>query len=150
MTKKQVLIVCTGNACRSQMAEALWRQEAADRYEVSSAGTHPSGVHPLARLVIEELGIDMSDHFSKSVYDVAGQPFDLVITVCDDAREICPVFLRASVQLHWPFEDPVMSEGSFDERLPLFRRTRDLIHEKIRQFLQGESASSAEPSPPPA
>jgi arsenate reductase len=149
MKKKQVLIVCTGNACRSQMAEALWRLEAGERYDVCSAGTHPSGVHPLARIVIEELGIDTSDHFSKSVYDLAEHPFDLVITVCDDAREICPVFLRATEQLHWPFEDPVMSEGTPEERLPLFRRTRDLIHERIRQFLQGESRSSAAASPAP-
>jgi arsenate reductase len=131
------------------MAEALWRMEAADRYDITSAGTYPAGVHPLARLVIEELGIDMSNHFSKSVYELAEQPFDLVITVCDDAREICPVFLNASVQLHWPFEDPVMSEGSVEERLPLFRRTRDLIHQKIRLFLQEELRPAAEPPSAP-
>jgi arsenate reductase len=149
MTKKQVLIVCTGNACRSQMAEALWRLEASDRYDVTSAGTYPAGVHPLARIVIEELGIDMSNHFSKSVYELADHPFDLVITVCDDAREVCPVFLKATKQLHWPFEDPVMSEGSVEERLPLFRRTRELIHQRIRQFLQDDSAPSADSSSTP-
>jgi arsenate reductase len=143
MNKKSVLIVCTGNACRSQMAEALWRKEAGDRYEVCSAGTHPAGVHPIARIVIEELGIDTSEHFSKSVYSLAEHPFDLVITVCDDAREICPVFVNAGCQLHWPIEDPVMSEGTLDERLPLFRQARDLIHQKIRQFLESELASDA-------
>src|SRR5262245_55735040 len=85
--RKRVLIVCTGNSCRSQMAEALWRHQAGDRYEVMSAGTFPSGVHPIARIVIEELGIDTSDHFSKSVFELANEPFDLVITVCNDARE---------------------------------------------------------------
>jgi arsenate reductase len=148
MKKKQVLIVCTGNACRSQMAEALWRFEAGDRFEVQSAGTHPSGVHPLARIVIEELGIDMSDQYSKSVYALAERPFDLVITVCDDAREVCPVFLGATRQLHWPFEDPVMSEGTIEERLPLFRRTRELIHQRIRQFLAEEFKVPLSPAPP--
>jgi arsenate reductase len=141
MEKKNVIIVCTGNSCRSQMAEALWRHEAGDRYEVFSAGTHPSGVHPIARQVIEELGIEMSGQFSKSIFAMADRAFDLVITVCDDAKEICPVFPRATQQLHWPFEDPVMSVGSVEERLPFFRHTRDLIREKIRQFLAEESAT---------
>lgn len=140
MPKLQVIIVCTGNACRSQMAEALWRHEAGDRYEVFSAGTHPSGVHPLARQVIEELGIDMSGQFSKSIFAMAERPFDLVITVCDDAKEVCPVFPQAARQLHWPVEDPVMSLGPVEERLPLFRQARDLIQQKIRQFLAEESA----------
>jgi arsenate reductase len=126
------------------MAEALWRHEAGDRYEVFSAGTHPSGVHPLARQVIEELGIDMTSQFSKSIYAMSERPFDLVITVCDDAKDICPVFPRAARQLHWPFEDPVSSVGSVEERLPLFRRARDLIRQKIRDFLAGEVAP-AEP-----
>jgi len=141
MAKKQVIIVCTGNSCRSQMAEALWRHEAGDRFEVFSAGTHPSGVHPLARQVIEELGIDMSSQFSKSIFAMSDRPFDLVITVCDNAQEICPVFPQAARQLHWPFEDPVMSVGAIEERLPLFRRARDLIRQKIRQFLAEESAT---------
>jgi arsenate reductase len=129
------------------MAEALWRHEAGDTYDVFSAGTHPSGVHPLARQVIEELGMDMSGQFSKSIYAMAERPFDLVITVCDDAKEICPVFPRAARQLHWPFEDPVMSNGSVEERLPHFRRARDLIRQKIRQFLADEAA---EPGSPPS
>lgn len=140
MEKQQVLIVCTGNACRSQMAEALWRHQSPDRHDVHSAGTHPAGVHPLARQVIEELGIDMSGQFSKSVYAMAERPFDLVITVCDSAKEMCPVFPRAVRQLHWPFYDPVAAEGTVEERLPVFRRTRDLIRQKIREFLAEEAA----------
>ena len=144
-SKKRVLIVCTGNACRSQMAEALWRHEAGDLYEVFSAGTHPAGVHRLAQMVIEELGIKTVGHYSKSVYELTGQTFDLVITVCDDAREICPVFHGGTRTLHWPFEDPVMSQGSIEERLPKFRLARDLIHQRIREFLKEEA--TADPMP---
>jgi arsenate reductase len=149
MPKQQVIIVCTGNACRSQMAEALWRHEAGDHFEVFSAGTHPAGVHPLARQVIEELGIDMSDQFSKSIFAMADRPFDLVVTVCDDAKENCPVFPRAVRQLHWPIEDPVMSTGPVETRLPLFREARDLLRQKIRQFLADETAALAETRPNP-
>lgn len=145
MPKKHVIIVCTGNSCRSQMAEALWRHAAGDRFEVFSAGTHPSGVHPLARQVIEELGIEMASQFSKNIFAMADRPFDLVITVCDDAKDICPVFPRAARQLHWPFEDPVTSVGSVEKRLPLFRRTRDQIHQKIREFLADETAAAVDP-----
>ena len=137
--REQVLIVCTGNACRSQMAEAIWRHETGDRYEVFSAGTFPAGVHPLARQVVEELGIDMSGQFSKSVYSMAERPFDLVITVCDSAKEVCPIFPRARRQLHWPFRDPIAAVGTVEERLTEFRRIRDEIRTKIREFLgQGE------------
>lgn len=121
------------------MAEALWRHEAGDRYEVTSAGTHPCAVHPLARHVVEELGIDMAGHHGKSVYTLAEKSYDLVVTVCDSAKEICPVFPRAARQLHWPFEDPVTAEGRIEERLAEFRRIRDLIHRKIREFLSTDS-----------
>ena len=137
-TKQQVLIVCTGNACRSQMAEALWRHEAGDRYEVFSAGTFPAGVNPVARQVIEELGIDMSGQHSKSVSDLADRPFDLVITVCNSAKEMCPVFPRAKRQLHWPFQDPVGFVGTGEKRLAEFRRVRDQIRAKIQEFVGQE------------
>jgi arsenate reductase len=145
--KQSVLLVCTGNACRSQMAEALWRAQAGDRFEVCSAGTFPAGVHPLARQVIEELGIDMSGHSSKSVYAMFDRSFDLVITVCDSAKEICPIFPRAARQLHWPFADPIEAVGSVEQRLAEFRRTRDQILARIRQFLQEDG--KADSSPPP-
>ena len=143
-TKERVLILCTGNSCRSQMAEALWRHEAGDRYEVTSAGTHPSGVHPLARQVIEELGIDMSSQFSKSVYPMADRSFDLVVTVCDQAKQVCPVFPHAACQLYWPIADPIGAEGSVDDRLSAFRRTRDEIHGKIRAFLSDDARAHAQ------
>ncbi len=145
MAKKRVLIVCTGNACRSQMAEALWRADAGDEYEVSSAGTHPAGVHPLARQVIEELGIDMSSHRSKSVYSFAEESFDMVVTVCSSAREICPTFHRADRRLHWPFPDPILAVGNIEERLAEFRRVRDVIRAKIRDFVAPERSQVAPP-----
>ena len=147
--KHKVLIVCTGNACRSQMAEAIWRHEAGDRYEVMSAGTHPAGVHPLARAVIEELGIDMSGHFSKSVGSLSERQFDTVVTVCDYAKELCPVFPGTVRPLHWPFPDPVAAAGSLEERLAEFRHTRDAIRQRIRQFLSEEQAA-ATPLPVPS
>lgn len=144
--KGRVLIVCTGNSCRSQMAEAIWRHEAGDRYEVASAGTHPSGIHPLAQQVIEEAGIDMSGQSSKSVYSLAGRPFDLMVTVCDSAKENCPAFPHVRAQLHWPFPDPVCFVGTPEERLEEFRRTREQIWSRIREFLAHE-AVPGEPSP---
>ena len=150
--KTEVLIVCTGNACRSQMAEALWRHLAGDRYEVTSAGTYPAGVHPLARHVIEELGIDAAGQFSKSVFSLEDRSFDLVVTVCDDAREICPVFPGHPQQLHWPFLDPILAPGTEPERLEAFRYIRDQIRAKIEGFLAaaGPPAAPGTPVAPPA
>jgi arsenate reductase len=137
--KEKVLIVCTGNACRSQMAEALWRHEAGGRYEVASAGTSPAGVHPLARQVIEELGIDMSGHYSKSVFQLDLDQFDLVVTVCGSARDTCLAVRDHRRHLHWPIEDPIVAAGTLDERLAEFRRIRDEIHERIRAFLSSDA-----------
>ena len=120
--KKRVLVLCTGNSARSQMAEGLLRQEVGDRYEVFSAGTNPTKVRPEAILVMKEIGIDISDHRSKSVNEFVGQNFDYVITVCDHANEICPVF-PGTTRLHWSFEDPT-DENSF-------RKIRDRIRETI-------------------
>ena len=104
--RQRVLFVCTGNSARSQMAEGLLRHEAGDRFEVFSAGTHPTQVRPEAIVVMREIGIDISPHRSKSVDEFAGQAFDYVITVCDNANETCPVFPGRARRLHWPFEDP--------------------------------------------
>jgi len=136
--KKRVLILCTGNSARSQMAEGLFRQEAGDRYEVFSAGTHPSHVRPEAIAVMKEIGLDISGHRSKSVEEFAGQEFAAVITVCHNAKESCPVFPGGTQRLHWPFEDPALVQGSEEERKAAFRKIRDLIHERIRLYL-GES-----------
>jgi len=131
--KKRVLILCTGNSARSQMAEGLLRHDAGDRFEVFSAGTRPSHVRPEAIAVMRELGIDISEHRSKSVEEFGGQDFDYVLTVCDNAKESCPIFPGKTRTIHRSFEDPAALQGSGEERLALFRRIRD----EMRSYLQG-------------
>jgi len=138
--KKRVLILCTGNSARSQMAEGLLRHDAGDRFEVDSAGTKPSSVRLEAIAVMRELGIDISGHRSKSVGDFEGQNFDFVITVCDSARESCPVFFGSANRLHHSFEDPAALDGSEAERLALFRRVRDQLRAYLVEFAEKESA----------
>jgi len=133
--KKRVLILCTGNSARSQMAEGLFRHEAGDQFEVYSAGTHPSHVRPEAIAVMQEIGLDISGHRSKSVEEFIGQEFAAVITVCDNAKESCPVFPGRTQRLHWPFEDPAAIQGSEEERKAAFRIIRDQIHGRIRLYL---------------
>ena len=133
---KRLLILCTGNSARSQMAEGLFRHEAADRYEVFSGGTKPGKVRPEAIAAMAEIGIDISRHRSKSVDEFLSCPPDLLITVCDSARETCPLLPAAVERLHWPFEDPAAVEGSQEVRLAAFRRVRDQIHERIHEFLR--------------
>ena len=138
--KKRVLIVCTGNSARSQMAEGLLRYEAGDRFEVASAGTKPSHVRPEAIAVMKEIGIDISHHRSKSVDDFIGQPLDFVVTVCNSANETCPVFPGNVKRLHWSFDDPAAVEGSEEERKAAFQRIRDQIHGRIMVFLDGNES----------
>jgi arsenate reductase len=144
MTKpKRVLILCTGNSARSQMAEGLLRHDAGDRFEVESAGTRPSTVRPEAIAAMRELGIDLSAHRSKSVEELAGQRFDYVLTVCDNARESCPVFFGAAVRLHRSFEDPAALNGAEAERLAAFRRVRDQLRSWLAEFAYNESSRVA-------
>jgi arsenate reductase len=118
------------------MAEALWDSLGEGEWESVSAGSKPAGyVHPLAIGAMRELGIDLSQHQSKSVNQFQDQPFDLVVTVCDNAREACPVFPGAAKTLHWPFEDPAYADGTDEERMQAFRRIRDQIRDRIQQFL---------------
>jgi len=138
--KKRVLILCTGNSARSQMAEGLLRHEAGDRFEVYSAGTKPSIVRSEAIAVMDEIGIDISGHRSKSIDEFVGQELDYVITVCDNAKESCPVFPARTLRMHWPFEDPAAVQGSDDSRRAAFRKVRDQIHGRIMVFL-GEGKS---------
>jgi arsenate reductase len=132
--KKRILILCTGNSARSQMAEGLLRHAAGDRFDVFSGGTNPSRVRPEAISVMRELGIDLTGHRSKHVDELVGQPFDYVLTVCDNAREICPVFPGKTIALHHSFEDPATVQGSEEERLRAFRRVRDEIREYLGIF----------------
>jgi arsenate reductase (thioredoxin) len=132
--KKRVLILCTGNSARSQMAEGLLRHDAGERFDVESAGTKPSFVRPEAIAAMKELGIDISGHRSKSVTEFDGQRFDYVITVCDSARETCPVFFGTATRLHHDFDDPAALNGSEGERLSLFRRVRDELRAYLADF----------------
>ena len=135
--KARVLILCTGNSARSQMAEGLLRHlgnAEGDRFEVESAGTRPSRVRPEAIAVLRELGIDISSHRSKSVDEFAGQRFDYVLTVCDNARESCPIYPGHANRLHHSFDDPAAVKGDEEERLAAFRRVRDEIRDYLRGF----------------
>lgn len=134
MRKQRVLILCTGNSARSQMAEGLLRHDAGDRFEVESAGTKASLVRPEAIAAMQELGIDISGHRSKNVSEFEGQNFDHVITVCDNARETCPVFFGTAERLHRSFADPAAVEGSEAERLAAFRRVRDQLRDYLKDF----------------
>jgi len=135
MASRRVLFVCTGNSARSQMAEGLLRQSAGDRFEVASAGTNPHGLHPLAVQVMREVGIDISQHQSKSLDLFLDLPFNWVITVCDRAKESCPIFPGAATRVHWSFDDPASAEGTEVERTAVFRRVRDEIQHRLRLFL---------------
>jgi arsenate reductase (thioredoxin) len=135
---QRVLFLCTHNSSRSQMAEGLLNARAGARYSASSAGTHPRAIHPLAIRAMAELGIDISEaagHRAKSLTEFTGQPFDLVVTVCDDAAEECPFFPGARRQVHWGFPDPSAATGSEEERLAVFRAVRDAISARIDRFL---------------
>jgi arsenate reductase (thioredoxin) len=134
MEKKRVLILCTGNSARSQMAEGLLRHDAGERFDVESAGTKPSFVRPEAIAAMDELGIDISGHHSKSVKEFGGQKFDYVITVCDSARESCPIYFGGAERLHHSFDDPAALDGSEEERLNLFRRVRDELRGYLREL----------------
>jgi arsenate reductase len=133
--KKRVLILCTGNSARSQMAEGLLRHDAGEHFDVESAGTKASAVRPEAIAAMRELGIDISGQRSKNVDKFEGQRFDYVITVCDNARETCPVFFGAAKQLHQSFEDPPAPRvGSDEERMTTFRRVRDELRAYLLDF----------------
>jgi arsenate reductase len=132
--KKRVLILCTGNSARSQMAEGLLKADGGERFEVFSAGVSPSQVRPEAIEAMGEIGIDISGQRSKSIEEFAGLAFDYVITVCDNAREQCPFFPAETRRIHWSFDDPAAAEGDEQERLAVFRRVRDEIRAWLGEF----------------
>jgi arsenate reductase (thioredoxin) len=141
--KKRILVLCTGNSARSQMGEGLFRAEGGGAFEVFSAGTKPSSVRPEAIAVMKEIGIDIASHRSKSVDEFAGQSFDYVVTVCDNARDTCPAFPATAERIHWSFEDPAAVEGSEATRLEAFRHIRNLIHERVKTFYRDHAAGVA-------
>ena len=131
----RVLFVCTGNSARSVLAEALLRHRGGDAFEVHSAGTEPKGINPLTLRTLAEAGIDASWARSKSVTEFLGQRFDYVITVCDQARQSCPVFPGVHESLHWDNEDPAAAEGTDQERMAVFRRVFAGLGERIGLFI---------------
>jgi arsenate reductase len=136
--RRRVLFLCTHNSARSQMAEAFLRARAGDRFEVASAGTEATRVRPLAIRVMDEAGLDIRGHESKIVDRLLDQPWDYVITVCDQANERCPVFPGRTTRLHWSFEDPSQATGREDDRLRTFRRVRDEIARAITDWLAAD------------
>ena len=138
--KARILILCTGNSARSQMAEGLLRSIAGDRFDVESAGVDPSSVRPEAIKVMREIGIDISNQASKSVKRFVEERFDFVITVCDNAKESCPIFPNAIEKIHKSFEDPpVPGAATPDETLAIFRRVRDEILDNLVEFAKNNS-----------
>jgi arsenate reductase len=131
MTRQRVLFICTHNSARSQIAEGLLRALGGDRFKAFSAGTEATAVRPLAVAALDELDIDIRQQTSKTLDRYRNQPFDLVITVCDQANESCPVFPNTARRLHWSFPDPSQATGSPEEQLAVYRRVRDAIRARI-------------------
>jgi arsenate reductase len=137
-TKPTVLILCTGNSCRSHLAEGILRAVAGDFLDVQSAGSKPAGyVHPLAIVAMREIGIDLSAHRSKSMTEFMLQPVETVITVCGNADQACPIFPGQVNRHHWPFEDPAHAPGTDEEKLAVFRRVRDEIRRTFTAYADG-------------
>lgn len=137
--KPKVLFLCTGNSARSQMAEGYLRHVAGDQFEPLSAGIEPKGLNPLAVEAMREIGIDVSKQQSKDVVSLLGQHVPFVVTVCDNAKERCPIFPGTWEFLHWSFEDPAAATGTHEERLAVFRRVRDEMVRHINErFVQGD------------
>src|SRR5215218_4755516 len=133
--KKRVLFLCTHNSARSQMAEGLLRNLSGDRFEAFSAGTEATHVRPLAIKAMEEIGVDISGQESETLDRYLQEPFDYVITVCDDANEACPFFPGARERLHWSLPDPSAAKGSEEERLAVFRSVRDQLRDRVQTEL---------------
>lgn len=134
---KNVLILCTGNSCRSQMAQVIWQELGGGNWKAESAGSKPSGyVHPLALTAIEEIGLSVEGLESKSVEPFVEQEIELAVTVCDNAKEACPVLPGVAETLHWPFDDPAEATGTDEQKMEVFRRVRDEIHAKISDYLK--------------
>jgi len=136
MKSRKVLFLCTGNSCRSQMAEGLLRHLAGDRFQVFSAGVSPSRVHPMSIHVMAEIGIDISSQTSDDVHDYLDAGIDILISVCDYARETCPVFPRKVEHIHWSIEDPFHGWEFEESQLPAYRATRDELKSRIEDFLK--------------
>ena len=143
-SKPRVLFLCTGNSARSQMAEAFLKKYAGDRFEVHSAGLDPKGINPYTRKVMEEIGVDISDQYSKGLGEFLGKMrIAYLITVCDNAEKKCPTLPGVSFRLYWPFDDPASLEGTEDEKLARFREVRDQVDKRIKSWLNGMGISAS-------
>ena len=140
--KQRAIFICTGNSCRSQIAEGLLRKEAGDRFDIFSAGSHPSRVHPAAISVMEEWGIDISHQKSESIDNFIDNNFDIIITVCDNANQSCPVFPNEKIRLHWSIKDPFHGWSDNQEGLQPYRIARDELKKRIDEFLSSENIDS--------
>jgi len=136
MIKPKVLFLCTGNSARSQMAEGFLRNMAGDYFEALSAGIEPKGLNPLAVEVMREIGIDLSHQHAKDVREFLGDPIPYIVTVCDNAKEHCPIFPGTYQYIHWSLPDPAAVQGTEDEKLAAFRRIRDEIASRVETFIQ--------------
>ena len=144
--KEHVLILCTGNSARSQMAEGLLRTLADNQFDVFSAGSKPASVNPFAIQAMHERGIDISQQRSKHLKEFIKQPFDYVVTVCDVAAETCPIFPGRAQRIHWSFPDPAAVEGSEDDKVQAFRDTRDAIENRLKTWLTELSTPETVPN----
>ena len=136
--KTKVIFICTGNSCRSQMAEGLLRDMAGDRFEVFSAGSHPSRLHPASIIVMAELEIDISNHSADSIDKYLDKDIDIVITVCDNARQVCPVFPGNVKRIHWSIDDPFHGWGAEPDDLIPYRETRETLKDRLESFINRE------------
>ena len=134
--KEKIIFICTGNACRSQIAEGLMRHLASDRFEAHSAGSRPTKVHPSAITVMKEIGIDISSHTSDSISLFIDKSMDIVVTVCDNANKVCPVFAGKVERIHWSVKDPFKNWDSTTENLVDFRKARDELNERIKNLIK--------------
>jgi arsenate reductase len=139
MAKRRALFLCTHNSARSQMAEGWLRHLAGDRFEVHSAGTEATGVRPLAIQAMAEVGVDISGQESKTLDRYLNQPWDAIITVCDQANDACPVFPGGRRRLHWSFPDPSTATGTDEEKLTVYRHVRDVIRDRIERYVEDET-----------
>ena len=136
--KTKVIFICTGNSCRSQMAEGLLRDMAGDRFEVFSAGSHPSRLHPASIIVMAELGIDISNHSADSIDEYLDKDIDIVFSVCDNARQVCPVFPGDVQQIHWSIDDPFHGWGAEPSDLIPYREIREILKDRLESFINRE------------
>ena len=137
--KEKIIFICTGNACRSQIAEGIMRQLAGDKFDVFSAGSHPSLVHPMSIKVMKEIGINITSHTSDPISNFLSKNVNIVVTVCDNADKVCPVFPGKVERIHWSIKDPFKGWGSDPDDLDNFTRTRDDLYERIKNFLINRS-----------